>query len=327
MEYVATPAAVPARAPAAYRRALLLMLVATFLWSIAGVFTRHLEAARSWEVTFWRSAASAVFMLVVLTWSRRRSGVGGMGGAWRAVRETGWYGAVSGVMWATMFTCFMLALTRTTTANTLIVNALSPLFAAALSWMVLRQPIGARTWLAIGIAFLGMAWMFHAGLSADPAAMAGTLIAFGVPVAAAVNVVTLKRAGQTLDLVPAVLLGSVLSVLISLPMAMPLQATAHDIAILCFLGVFQLGLPCMLMVRASRHLAAPEIALLSLLEVIEGPLWSWLFAGEAVAASTFSGGLLVLAALMLNEVAGLLSRPGTGTARWRRKKPAEADAS
>ncbi len=312
MEYVAAQAAVPARSGGGYRRALLLMLVATFLWSIAGVFTRHLEAARSWEVTFWRSAASAVFMLVVLAWSRRDDGIGG---AWRAVRETGWYGVVSGAMWATMFTCFMLALTRTTTANTLIVNALSPLFAAALSWVVLRQSIGARTWLAIGVAFVGMAWMFHAGLSADPAAMAGTLIAFGVPVAAAVNVVTLKRAGQTLDLVPAVLLGSVLSVLIALPMAMPLQATLHDIAILCFLGVFQLGFPCMLMVRASRHLAAPEIALLSLLEVVEGPLWSWLFADEAVAASTFSGGLLVLAALALNEVAGLLSRPATSASR------------
>jgi drug/metabolite transporter (DMT)-like permease len=300
-----TPVAGSPHAAALHHRALLLMLVATFLWSIAGVFTRHLERAQSWEVTFWRSFFALIFMLGVLVWTRRAQGVLG---AWRAVRETGWAGLVSGAMWATMFTCFMLALTRTTTANTLIVNSLAPLFAAALSWLVLKQPIARRTWLAIFIAIAGMAWMFHAGLAADAAALSGTLIAFGIPVAAAINVVTLKRVGHRVDLVPAVLLGAVLSVAISLPWAIPLQASAHDVAILGLLGFFQLGLPCMLMVRASRHLAAPEIALLSLLEVIEGPLWSWLFAGEAVAPSTFGGGVVVLAALVLNEAAAFRKR-------------------
>lgn len=290
---------------ALHRRALWLMLIATFLWSIAGVFTRHLERAQSWEVAFWRSLFAMVFMLGVLVWTRRAQGVLG---AWRAVRETGWAGVISGAMWATMFTCFMLALTRTTTANTLIVNSLAPLFAAALSWLVLKQPIARRTWLAIIIAITGMAWMFQAGLAADKAALSGTLIAFGIPVASAINVVTLKRVGHEIDLVPAVLLGAIFSVAVSLPWAIPLQASAHDVAILGFLGFFQLGLPCMLMVRASRHLAAPEIALLSLLEVIQGPLWSWLFAGEAVAASTLSGSVVVLAALVLNEAAALRGR-------------------
>lgn len=281
------------------------MLVATFLWSIAGVFTRHLERAQSWEVAFWRSLFAMIFMIGVLIWTRRSHGILG---AWRAVRETGWAGLISGAMWATMFTCFMLALTRTTTANTLIVNSLAPLFAAALSWLVLKQPIARRTWLAIFIAITGMAWMFRAGLATDAAALSGTLIAFGIPVASAINVVTLKRVGHDVDLVPAVLLGAIFSVAVSLPWGLPLQATAHDVAILGFLGFFQLGLPCMLMVRASRHLAAPEIALLSLLEVIQGPLWSWLFAGEAVAASTFSGGAVVLVALVLNEAAALRGR-------------------
>lgn len=282
-----------------------LMLAATVLWSTAGVFTRHLDRAQGWEVAFWRSLFALIFMLGVLVWTQRSHGIPG---AWRAVRATGWAGVVSGAMWATMFTCFMLALTRTTTANTLIVNSLSPLFAAALAWVVLRQPIGGRTWLAIFIAIAGMAWMFHAGLAADAAAMSGTLIAFGIPVASAINVVTLKRVGHAVDLVPAVLLGAVLSVAIALPWAVPLQASAHDVAILALLGFFQLGLPCTMMVRASRQLAAPEIALLSLVEVVLGPLWSWLFAGEAVAASTFSGGAVVLAALVLNEAAAFRRR-------------------
>ena len=290
----------------AHRNAILLMLVATLLWSMAGVFTRHLEQARSWEVTFWRSAFAFAFMVVALLWQHRGERTfAGVAGAVGAVRRAGWPGLLSGAMWATMFTCFMLALTRTTTANTLIVNSLSPLFAAVLSWLVLKQPVARRTWIAIGIAMTGMAWMFHAGIAADDSALAGTLIAFGVPIAAAINVVTIKKVGHRIDLVPAVLIGALLSVAISLPLALPLSATGHDIAILGVLGVFQLGLPCMLMVWASRHLSAAEIALFTLLEVVEGPLWSWLFAGERIAASTIGGGLVVLTALVVNEAVGL----------------------
>ena len=294
--------AVP-RVAHAHRSAVLLMLAATFLWSIAGVFTRHLETAKSFEVTFWRSFFAFLFMIGTLLWQHRRPRlVDSVAGAASAVRASGRAGLLSGAMWATMFTCFMLALTRTTTANTLVVNALSPLFAAILAWFVLKQPIARRTAVAIVVAMGGMAWMFHAGLAGDERALSGTLIAFAVPIAAAINVVTLKRVGHDVDLVPAVLIGALLSALVTLPVAAPFAATAHDILILALLGFFQLGLPCMLMVRASRHLAAPELALLTLLEVIQGPLWSWLFAGEAISGATLTGGAIVLGALALNEL-------------------------
>jgi hypothetical protein len=39
------------------------MVLVTLLWSIAGVVTRHLDAARSFEVTFWRSLFNALALL------------------------------------------------------------------------------------------------------------------------------------------------------------------------------------------------------------------------------------------------------------------------
>jgi len=84
---------------------------------------------------------------------------------------------------------------------------------------------------------------------------------------------------------------------------LPLQATGKDVALLAFLGVFQLGLPCMLLVLASRALLAPEIALIGLLEVVLGPLWAWLGVGEVPARATLAGGAIVLGALVLNELA------------------------
>jgi drug/metabolite transporter (DMT)-like permease len=202
-------------------------------------------------------------------------------------------------MWAVMFTCFMIALTFTSVANVLVVMAASPLLAALLGMLVLRESVPLRTWLAIGGAGIGLIWMVREGLSGD--GLTGMAIAFAVPVAAALNLVLLKKTGARLDLMPSVLLGALICMGITLPLAWPLSASAGDLLILAALGCLQLALPCMLMVRVAHHLAPHEIALLGLLEVVLGPLWAWIGAGEHPGGSTIQGGALVLGALALNE--------------------------
>ena len=87
-----------------------------------------------------------------------------------------------------------------------------------------------------------------------------------------------------------------------LPLIFPIQASGRDVMLLSLLGVFQLGLPCILMIVAARHLSPQETALLALLEVVFGPLWAWLGVGERPAAATLYGGGLILAALVANEL-------------------------
>ncbi len=287
----------------AHRRAIGLMIVAATLWSIAGVVTRQLTPSLQtdgrFEITFWRSLFAAIFVAGYLFFIRREG--------LRPLLATGWPGLVSGAMWAVMFIAFMLALTFTTVANTLLVLSLGPLLTALLARVVLRSPIVPRTWAAIAAATAGIVWM---AAQAAPAVTAGRpllgmLIAFAVPIASAINLVTLQKTRARVDLVPAVLLGGALSALLMLPLAAPFQAAPGDVALLATLGFFQLGLPCMLMVVAARRLSAPEISLLALLEVVLGPLWAWLGAGEVPATATFTGGVLVLGALVLNEAAAL----------------------
>lgn len=283
-----------------HQRAILLMIIAPTLWSIAGVLTRHLDEARGFEITFWRSFFSALFVAVALIAQQ------GIGRAIATVRAGGGLGVLSGMMWCVMFISFMIALTKTTVANTLIVMSVSPLLTAFLAWLFLKQRIAPRTWLAIGAAFVGILWMFVSGMSSlGGQHLLGMLIAGAVPVAAAINLIAIKRAGHGVDLMPAVLLGSVFSAVLMLPIAWPLQTSLHDVAILATLGFFQLGLPCMLMVHAAKSLTAPEVSLLALLEVLLGPLWTWLGAGEVPAHETLVGGAVVIAALVFNEVAGM----------------------
>lgn len=287
-----------------HRRAILLMIIAPTLWSIAGVLTRHLDAARGFEITFWRSLFSGIFVATALAVQQ------GFGKAVDMVKSGGGLGVLSGLMWSVMFVCFMIALTRTTVANTLIMMSVSPLFTAFLAWLILKQRIPRRTWVAIAAAFVGIMWMFVNSMSAVGGKhLAGMLIAGAVPVAAAINLIVIKRAGHGVDLIPAVLLGSVFSAGLMLPLAWPMQASLHDIGILATLGFFQLGLPCMLMVKAAKHLTAPEVSLLALLEVLLGPLWTWLGAGEVPGNETLIGGAVVLGALVFNELAALRTIP------------------
>ena len=274
------------------------MIAAPVLWSSAGVVTRHLQSAEPFEQVFWRSLFAFLFVFTVLLFQKQNP--------WTSVRNAGVPGLVSGLMWATMFTAFLFALSLTTTANALVMQSVSPLLTALFASMFLKDPVPLRTWLAAGAAAIGIAWMFGASLESDYLGMA---VAFVIPVAAAVNVVVLRASSANLDLIPAVMLGGALSCLIALPFALPFSSTPRDVALLAFLGVTQLGLPCMLMVLASRALLAPEIALLGLLEVVLGPLWVWLGAGEVPAGSTLLGGIIVLAALAANELPPLIARP------------------
>ncbi|WP_255593490.1 DMT family transporter [Acidovorax sp. sic0104] len=282
-----------------HSRAVVLMVAVTFMWSIAGVVTRHLEAARSFEVTFWRSLFTLLALLVILPMLQGRAVFSSMRRSGRAL----W---ISGVCWSVMFTAFMVAILLMPVANVLVTMAAAPLITALLARIFIGHRIAPRTWVAICVAGLGIGWMYGSQVAGLP--LLGTLVALCVPVAGAVNWTVVQhsqRHGHAVDLVPAVLVGAVLSVLATLPLALPFQASAHDLWLLALLGVVQLAIPCVLAVRCGQVLKAPEIALLSLLEVIFGILLAWLGAGEEPGAAVLGGGALVIGALVFNELLGL----------------------
>jgi drug/metabolite transporter (DMT)-like permease len=277
------------------------MVGCTVLWSMAGVVTRHLEEARSFEVTFWRSFFTVVSLLIILPlWQ-------GMG-VWSRMPWRNRYFWLSGVCWSVMFTAFMVALTLTAVANVLITMAVGPLFTALFTRVFLRHQLPLRTWVAIVVAGIGIGWMYGTQLSlGDPNFLVGSLVALCVPIAGAVQWTLAQKSqsdGHSLDLVPSVLLGAVFSTLLTLPLAMPFQASAHDVGLLATLGLFQLAIPCVLSVICVRVLKAPEASLLCLLEIVFGIALAWWGANEAPQMSVLLGGSLVLGALLMNQWLG-----------------------
>ena len=288
-----------------------MMIAVTLMWATAGVVTRHLTQAHSFEITFWRSFFTLLALLVILPLWRGRA-------VFSLIRRGGRALWISGVCWTVMFTAFMVALTLASTASVLVTMALGPLFTALAARIFIGHRLPLRTWLAIVVAGLGIAWMYGTQLLQSGAAaggsLLGTLVALCVPLAGATNWTVVQHAhakGQDIDLVPAVLIGAALSALFTLPFALPFQANAHDLGLLAFLGVFQLAIPCVLSVLCARVLKAPEVALLALLEVIFGIALAWLGAGETPAPSVLTGGALVIGALVFNELLALRGRRTT----------------
>ena len=277
------------------------MVGVTALWSMAGVVTRHLEQARSFEVTFWRSFFTVVSLLVILPLWQGRS-------VWSRLPLRSRYFWYSGICWSVMFTAFMVALTLTAVANVLITMAVGPLLTALITRVFLGHRLPARTWVAIVLAGIGIAWMYGSQLSlGDPNFLIGSLVALCVPIAGSVQWTLTQKSqseGQNLDLVPSVMLGALMSILLTLPLSIPFQASVHDVGLLAMLGLFQLAIPCALSVVCARVLKAPEVALLALLEIVFGIALAWWGANEAPQLSVLFGGALVLGALLLNEWLG-----------------------
>jgi drug/metabolite transporter (DMT)-like permease len=288
-----------------HRRAVLLMVCVTLMWSLAGVVSRHLDSARGFEATFWRSLFNAIALTLMLGWMR------GPAALWRSLRGGGRPLWISALCWCVMFTAFMLAITLTEAANVLVTMALAPLFTALAARLALGHRLATRTWWAIGVAGLGIVWMYADRLGGSEARhWLGIAVALCVPVAAAINWTLLQHVNRhgalkAPDMLSPVLLGAVLSAAAMLPLALPFTASTHDLALLGLLGVVQLAIPCLLAVRVAQVLSAPEVSLLALLEVVFGVAWVWLGTSETPSAAVLGGGALVLGALVFNEAAAL----------------------
>jgi len=280
----------------ARRRGIALMVGATLCWSTAGMLVRNMDLQDSWEITFWRSLFMTLFIAGLLAVQYRRSMLGRM-------REMGTPGIVAGALWALMYICFILALGHTTVGNVLVLSSVAPFAAALLGWLFLRERVPARTGLAMVAAFAGIVVMFVDSISRG--GLVGNLLALAIPFAFAVNVIILRRMHAHVDMLPTLVVSGIVSMAVALPFAWPLAPTAKDLVLLAIMGVVQLGVGVLLMIRAAPLLAAAEIGLLAVLETIFGTFSTWLVVGERPGNLALTGGAVVVAALVANELFGL----------------------
>jgi drug/metabolite transporter (DMT)-like permease len=189
---------------------------------------------------------------------------------------------------------FFIALNHASVASVLFMQGLAPLLAAALGTL-LGDPVGRRTWFAMAIAFVGVAVMV--GGPGRPSLL-GLILSLLMTVSFAATLV-ITRHRRDVSMAPATCLSQVLVLVLAAPFVSFDGVGARDVALLATLGIFQIGLGFALLTVGARLIPAGEVALITLLEIVLGPIWVWAVLSERPSTATIAGGAIVLGALLL----------------------------
>jgi drug/metabolite transporter (DMT)-like permease len=284
-----------------YRTGQAIMVSAAVVWSTAGVLQREVEAGPATQVADRAVFAGlAILVAVVATEGRRTVG---------AFTGMGRFGVAAIVPWGLASSLFILSLNYTTVANVLFWQATAPMLAALLAWLFLSEGIALRTWIAMGLAAVGVVLMVGGGIEGGTVA---AVIPFVMTVAFAV-VIVLSRRRSDISLAPAACLGQVLVVVVLGPFADMGSASATDWLWLALLGAI-VASGIVLMTIAAQRIPASEIALITLLQIVLGPLFVWLAYREQPPVGTLLGGVVIMAAVVVQAVGDVRRYPRTTVA-------------
>lgn len=195
---------------------------------------------------------------------------------------------------ASSTTCFVFSLQHTHAANTLVIIATSPLLAAIMSRLFLKEEVPLKTWVAIVVATGGVFLSLHDGMGRG--SLVGEMFASGSALSMACHFTTLRWWKSEYG--PLSIWGAgLLTAVVAGPLAATLTLQQGDIAWVLLLGFVVLPLAFGLMAVGPRYLPAPEVGLLLLGETVLGPVWVWLVLGEQPGRATLAGGALVIMTL------------------------------
>jgi len=294
------PSAGPERRRA--REGRLAILLAAVAWSTAGLGQRGLEATAVTQVAGRAFFAALALFALVLAMERR--------GTVRAFLGMGRSGLAMTVFLAISSGAFLLALNHTSVANVLFMQAAAPMMAALLGWVLISEPVDGRTWAALLLAGAGVAVMAAGSLDAGIGAV-------GLPLlmtASFAMVIVIARHRRDVSMMPATCASQVLVVVVCAPFVTLGSVSGSDWAILAALGVGQMGLGLAFLTIGARLIPPAQVAIISLLEVVLGPLWVWLAYDERPSAATLAGGAIVVAAVVVQAVGVPGSRAVTSEA-------------
>ena len=269
-----------------HRRGRLFVALAALAWSTAGLLQRELSVGIGTQLA-GRALFAVLGLLAYVAIAER-------GAVARAFRAIGRDGLAAAALMAVSSGSFIAALNYTSVANVLFMQALSPILAAVLG-SLLGESVSRRTWLAMAIALAGVALMVGGPSHPSPLGLSLSLL-MSVSFA---GTIVLTRRRRDVSMAPATCLSQIVVLVAGAPFAAPSQVGARDLLLLVALGVGQIGLGLVFLTIGARLIPAAEVALITLLEIVLGPLWVWIFLSEQPGAATIAGGLIVLGAVAI----------------------------
>ena len=275
-----------------------LVLLAGIFWSTSGILYRLIQEATPWQVLLYRSLALMTALSLWLGWRYR-------GQVRQALTQAGLPALVGGLCLGTAFAGYILALEYTTVANAMFLLASAPFFAALAGWLILGERIAAYMWAAMALAGVGI------GIMAGEELSVGKGLGEGFALIAALGfaglTISLRMRANT-DKLITIFLATLVASLYGFAgigfSGWQLSIPWVDLVNCLGMGWFQIGLGFALFTAGAKHLQAVELTLLSMTEVIAGPIIVWMGIGEIPSESSITGGALILVAITLMALMG-----------------------
>lgn len=276
--------------------AIALVLFGATLMSFVGLILRMIESADAFQILVYRSFSLALIVLVFACVRRRVSPL-------EFLRSIDRWSVFVGALLGLAFSFYVYALLNTSIASALFLLSSSPIFAAILAWVVLNERPGNMTYIALLLAIAGVGVMVFDGF--DTGGTTGNLFALFSSLCFAGMLVTIRRLRREEPL-GGTFLGGVFAMLLNVVLVLAFGsgfAISHwDLGLSLFMGAFTIGLGIACVTLAAGHLPSSEVSILVLLESVLGPVWVWLFVGEAASIQVLIGGAIVLLAVVLQTI-------------------------
>ena len=241
------------------------------------------------SLIFYRSALPIVTILIFLIYIYQKSFL-------KSFYLIGIPGIIYAILYAITHICFVYPIQNTAVANTLVLIASAPIFAALFSVFILKEVPSLFTWIVILIALFAMI-IIGVG-SFTTTGLYGDLMALIVAIGMGFSMV-LVRLFKNKDLVPACLLGCLLSALYALPFGINFDLNNDQFVLIFIMCLILLPIPFMIMTISPKFAPAHEVALIFLLESVLGTTWVWFVIKEVPPLNTIIGGILLLGSVTI----------------------------
>ena len=268
----------------------LLAFIAVMFITPDSIFIR-LSNIETWGMLFYRGAIPFVVVLIGLLFFYKNNFL-------KALLAIGYPGIFYVISFSICNITFIISIQNTNVANTLVMIAMAPMLSAILGAIFLKEIPDKKTWLAIIITFLAVAYIFHDSIELGNfyGDIFGLITAFGL----ACNAV-LARYAKDRDLVPSAVIGKLCVALFSFFFVESFVLVESDIIIVPLMCIMCVAIPFVLVTIAPRFIPAEEVNLFFLLETIIGPFWVWMVIKEQPSIETIQGGSVIIAAIAIHS--------------------------
>ena len=260
-----------------------MLIAAALFWSLGGVLIKWVQ----WNPMAIAGMRSFIAAIVVFAAFPRVRMTISATTLWGAVAYAG-----------TMIT-FVAATKLTPAANAILLQYTAPAWVALFGTWFLKERTRRSDWLIITLVMGGMVLFFLDELTLE--GRWGNIIAISSGFCFA-WLILITRKQRDSSPVLSVILGNILAGFIGLPFMFGTAPDAKGWVGLLLLGVVQLGLAYVFLVKGLRYVQALEASLILLIEPVLNPVWVLLTLGEKPGVLSVFGGMIILGSVTMRAV-------------------------